>query len=92
MEQYTVHASARDGAALFFAMMPQLLEDEECRENCKAYQAVSYTHLDVYKRQVAGGSGILSTDAVVPLSGDGCFFRRQRRPAGVEGRPRESLG
>ena len=38
MEQYTVHASARDGAALFFAMMPQLLEDEEFRENCKAYQ------------------------------------------------------
>ena len=38
MEQYTVHTSARDGAALFFAMMPQLLEDEEFRENCKAYQ------------------------------------------------------
>ena len=38
MEQYTVHASARDGAALFFAMMPQLLEDEEFRENWKAYQ------------------------------------------------------
>ena len=38
IEQYTVHASARDGAALFFAMMPQLLEDEEFRENCKAYQ------------------------------------------------------
>ena len=38
MEQYTVHASARDGAALFFAMMPKLLEDEEFRENCKAYQ------------------------------------------------------
>lgn len=38
MEQYTVHASARDGAALFFAMMPQLLEDEEFQENWKAYQ------------------------------------------------------
>lgn len=38
MEQYTVHTSARDGAALFFAMMPQLLEDEEFRENWKAYQ------------------------------------------------------
>ena len=38
MEQYTVHASARDGAALFFAMMPQLLEDEEFWENWKAYQ------------------------------------------------------
>lgn len=38
MEQYTAHASARDGAALFFAMMPQLLEDEEFRENWKAYQ------------------------------------------------------
>ena len=38
IEQYTVHTSARDGAALFFAMMPQLLEDEEFRENCKAYQ------------------------------------------------------
>ena len=29
MEQYTAHASARDGAALFFAMMPKLLEDGE---------------------------------------------------------------
>ena len=38
IEQYTVHTSARDGAALFFAMMPQLLEDEEFRENWKAYQ------------------------------------------------------
>ena len=38
MEQYTAHASARDGAVLFFAMMPQLLEDEEFRENWKAYQ------------------------------------------------------
>lgn len=37
MEQYTVHASARDGAALFFAMMPQLLEDEEFRENFQTY-------------------------------------------------------
>ena len=38
IEQYTVHTSARDGAGLFFAMMPQLLEDEEFRENWKAYQ------------------------------------------------------
>ena len=38
IEQYTVHTSARDGAALFFAMMPKLLEDEEFRENWKAYQ------------------------------------------------------
>jgi len=38
IEQYTVHTSARDGAALFFAMMPQLLEDEEFQENWKAYQ------------------------------------------------------
>lgn len=38
IEQYTVNASARDGAALFFSMMPQLLEDEEFRENCMAYQ------------------------------------------------------
>ena len=38
IEQYSVHTSARDGAALFFAMMPQLLEDEEFRENWKAYQ------------------------------------------------------
>lgn len=38
IEQYSVHTSARDGAALFFTMMPQLLEDEEFRENWKAYQ------------------------------------------------------
>lgn len=37
MEQYTVHASARDGAALFFAMMPQLLEDEEFQEQFQLY-------------------------------------------------------
>ena len=37
MEQYTVHASARDGAALFFAMMPQLLADEEFQEQFRLY-------------------------------------------------------
>ena len=37
MEQYTVHASARDGAALFFAMMPQLLENEEFKEQFQLY-------------------------------------------------------
>lgn len=37
MEQYTVHASARDGAALFFAMMPQLMEDKEFQENFQIY-------------------------------------------------------
>lgn len=37
MEQYTVHASARDGAALFFAMMPQLLADEEFQEQLRLY-------------------------------------------------------
>ena len=29
MEQYTVHSSARDGAGLFFAMMPVLMSDDE---------------------------------------------------------------
>ena len=37
IEQYTVHASARDGAALFFAMMPQLMEDKEFQENFQIY-------------------------------------------------------
>lgn len=37
MEQYTAHASARDGAALFFAMMPKLLEDGEFGENFQTY-------------------------------------------------------
>lgn len=37
MEQYTVHTSARDGAALFFAMMPQLLADEEFQEQFRLY-------------------------------------------------------
>ncbi len=38
MEQYTSHPSARDGAALFFAMMPKLLEDQEFKENFQAYR------------------------------------------------------
>lgn len=37
IEQYTAHASARDGAALFFAMMPQLMEDKEFQENFQIY-------------------------------------------------------
>ena len=37
IEQYTVNASARDGAALFFAMMPQLLADEEFQEQFRLY-------------------------------------------------------
>lgn len=37
MEQYTVNASARDGAALFFSMMPQLMEDKEFQENFQIY-------------------------------------------------------
>ena len=37
MEQYTAHASARDGAALFFAMVPKLLEDGEFGENFQTY-------------------------------------------------------
>lgn len=38
MEQYTAHSSARDGAALFFAMMPALMSDEEFSENLKSYR------------------------------------------------------
>ena len=38
MEQYTSHPSARDGAALFFAMMPKLLEDQEFKENFQVYR------------------------------------------------------
>ena len=38
MEQYTAHATGRDGAALFFAMMPLLLKDEEFKENYLTYQ------------------------------------------------------
>ena len=38
IEQYTAHPSARDGAALFFAMMPKLLEDQEFKENFQAYR------------------------------------------------------
>ena len=38
IEQYTVHTSARDGAALFFSMMPKLLEDQEFKENFQAYR------------------------------------------------------
>lgn len=37
IEQYTVHTSARDGAALFFSMMPQLMEDKEFQENFQIY-------------------------------------------------------
>lgn len=44
MEQYTAHSSARDGAALFFAMMPALLSDDEFGEN-----------LDNYRKQMDSG-------------------------------------
>ena len=44
MEQYTAHSSARDGAALFFAMMPALLSDDEFGEN-----------LDTYRKQMDSG-------------------------------------
>lgn len=37
MEQYTVHSSKRDGAALVFAMMPLLLNDDEFKEHYDAY-------------------------------------------------------
>lgn len=37
MEQYTAHPSRYDGAALFLAMLPALMEDEEFAENYRAY-------------------------------------------------------
>ena len=37
IEHYTVNASTRDGAALFFSMMPQLMEDKEFQENFQIY-------------------------------------------------------
>ena len=37
IEQYTVNASARDGAALFFSMIPQLMEDKEFQGNFQIY-------------------------------------------------------
>lgn len=37
MEQYTAHASQRDGTALLFAMMPIFLSDAEFEENYQAY-------------------------------------------------------
>ena len=38
MELYSVHTSKLDGAALFFAIMPQLSLDEEFSDNLKAYR------------------------------------------------------
>ena len=37
-EQYTVHSSARDGAALVFAMMPHLLKDSEFGTHYASYR------------------------------------------------------
>lgn len=37
LETYTVHSSARDGAAIVMAMMPALLSDDEFKENFDAY-------------------------------------------------------
>jgi len=37
-ETYTVHQSARDGAALVFAMMPILLRDDEFKTHYEAYK------------------------------------------------------
>jgi len=38
IENYTVHKTARDGAALIFAMMPELMKDDEFREKLDEYK------------------------------------------------------
>lgn len=37
LETYTAHSSARDGAAVFMAMLPALMQDDEFKENFNAY-------------------------------------------------------
>lgn len=47
-EQYVAHSSKRDGAALFFCLMPVLLSDDEFADSYKAYSdqiAAGYTDM-----------------------------------------------
>lgn len=71
MEQYTAHAAGRDGAALFFAMMPLLLKDEEFLENYQTYQeefAKGFPDLP----KAAKAMGILCDNAYRRVKDDAC--------------------
>lgn len=48
-ENYTLNSSGRDGAAVMMALFPMLMQDDEFKENFKAYQDelnAGYPHMD----------------------------------------------
>lgn len=56
MEQYTAHASQRDGAAIFFAMMPVLMSEEEfddCFHDYQAQMDAGYPDMEKAKETMA---------------------------------------
>lgn len=72
IEQYQAHSSARDGAALAFAMMPALLEDEEFRLQYNAYlecHIKGYPDLETAKGHMA----ILCDNAYRRIKDETCF-------------------
>lgn len=65
LETYTVHSSARDGAAIVMAMMPALLGDDEFKENFDAY----------YDQFLAGFSDITITTNSMAYMCDNAYRR-----------------
>lgn len=71
IEQYTAHASQRDGAALFFAMMPALLSDEEFREHFEDYcDQLNSGYPDI--KQATEDMAILCDNAYRRIKDDTC--------------------
>ena len=71
MEQYTVHSSARDGAGLFFAMMPVLMSDDEFCEYFDAYSEqmrIGYPDMELTTNAMA----ILCDNAYRRIKDDTC--------------------
>lgn len=71
MEQYTAHATGRDGAALFFAMMPLLLKDEEFKENYQTYQE-QYTNGFPDLSKASNAMGVLCDNTYRRVKDDAC--------------------
>lgn len=71
MEQYTAHSSQRDGAALFFAMMPALLSDAEFDEHFQSYyDQMNAGYPDM--KQTTEDMAILCDNAYRRIKDDAC--------------------
>ena len=71
IETYQLHSSAHDGAAVLFAMMPQLLEDPEFSDNFQIYaqqRRGGYPDMDEATRAM----GMLCDNAYRRIKDDAC--------------------